>query len=149
MNTMLTLFPIWTKAGKIELAQLPPNVPLSASWALLAKSAVIVFAQRQLRIFLDMDVQTFITVLAIPVLVEELTFAHLPQIILVEVIARIALFAETFKPVLADIVVVVTAIVVLRGLVACRMAIGTATSARTMAIGSVVGAYGHGRSKGS
>ena len=60
-----------------------------------------------------MDVEAFIAILAVTVLVVELTFTHFPQIVLMEIIACFALLAQTFQPMFTDIIVVSSTEVVL------------------------------------
>lgn len=74
--------------------------------ALTEALALIVLAQRQPRLLLDMQIQTLIPVLAVPVDIVELALAHLAQVVLVQVVAGVALLAQRLQPVLADVVVV-------------------------------------------
>jgi hypothetical protein len=73
--------------------------------------------------------------LTVPILVVKLALAHLTQIIFVEVVACIALFAKRFKPVLADVVVVVAVVVVPcgSGLRRSGMAVRTSSTKGTVA----------------
>ena len=99
-----------------------------------------------------MDVETFVAVLAVAVLIEELTLAHLAQVVLVEIITGVPLFAETLEPMLAYVVVilVVTAeVVVLVGLLGwCRVSIGTSAAARTVPRRGEIGADRDSRGNG-
>jgi hypothetical protein len=106
MDTMLALRAFWAEACHVELAQLTSDMSLAASGALGTEAFVVVLTHGQLRPFLDVHVQALISILAVPVLIEELTFAHLPQIVLVEVVARITLLAQPLQPMLADVVIV-------------------------------------------
>lgn len=77
MYAMLAISAVWTEASHVEFTERPTHVSLVAFWTLLAEASVVVIAQRQFRIFLDMNVEAFVAILTITVLVEELTFAHL------------------------------------------------------------------------
>lgn len=96
-----------------------------------------------------MHIQTLIPILTVSVLIEELTFTHFPQIIFVEVIAGVAFLAKPLKPVLAYIVVVLTAVVMLRLLSWCGMTVGASATAWTMAIRGVFRTDRHSRSESS
>ncbi len=80
-----------------------------------------------------MHIQTLVAILAVSVLVVELAFAHLPQIILMQVVAGIALLAQALEPVLADIVVIRAAEVAVGRLRGCGMAVWTSSAQRTVA----------------
>ncbi len=79
-----------------------------------------------------MNIEALVSVLAIPILVVELTFAHLSQVVFVEVVTGITFLAKSLEPVLADIVVVLAAIVMLRLLRGCGMTVSASTAARTV-----------------
>ena len=59
-----------------------------------------------------MNIQTFIAILAVSILVVELALAHLAEVVFVQVIAFISLLAKTFQPMFTHVVVVVSSIVV-------------------------------------
>ncbi len=118
-------------------------MPLPTPRPLLTKPPIIILTQFPSTLLFHMKVKTLIPILTIPILIVELTFTHLPQIILVEIIACIALFAQSFEPVLADVVVIV--VVAPRVFLGGRgMAVGTAA-----AEGAVAGEEGRaGRDSG-
>lgn len=128
---MLTLRAIRAETSHVELAQLPPDMSLAASWTFLAEAFVVVFAHGQFRAFLDVDIQALITILAVPILIEELAFAHLSQVVFVEVVAGIPLLAQALQPVFADIVIVCSAVVMLCLLRRGRMSVGTSSAEGT------------------
>jgi hypothetical protein len=89
-----------------------------------------------------MNIQALVSVLAIPILIVELTFAHLSQIVFVEVVTGVSFLAKALEPVLADVVVVLAAIVMLMRLLrGCGMTVGASTATRTVSGRGVVGAY--------
>lgn len=141
VHPVLTLSPIGTEPGKVEFTDLPPHVPVATPRALLTEAPVVLLAQRQPRLLLDVQIQTLVPVLAVAILIVELTLAHLPQVVLVEIVARIALLAQRLEPVLADVVVIVAVVVVARrrGLRGRWVAVGTPSSERAVA-GGVGGA---------
>ena len=49
-----------------------------------------------------MQVQTLVAVAAVPVAHEKVALGHLAQVVLVQELAGLALFAEAAQPVLAD-----------------------------------------------
>ena len=110
--TIFTISTVGAEAGQVELTELSSDVSLVAPWTLLAEAGIVVIAQRQLRVFLDMDVETFVTILAVPILIEELALAHFAEVVLMQIVAFIPLLAKTFQPMLAHVVVVVSAIMV-------------------------------------
>ena len=128
MHTILAIRTIGTEAGQVEFAEFPPNVSLAASGTFLAETLVVLLAHGQLTILLDVDIQTFIAILTEAVLIVELAFAHLSKIVLMEIVAGIAFLAKSLQPVFADVVIILPAEVVLRGLSRRWMSIGTATA---------------------
>lgn len=118
-------------------------------WTFLTESLVIVIAQRKLRILLDMNIKTLVAILTVAVLVVELTFAHLSEVVFVKVVTCIALFTEPLEPMFADIVVIVATVVVLRLLGWCRVSVGATSTSGTLAGSSEVRANRDCRGKGS
>lgn len=94
-----------------------------------------------------MHVQALVTVLAIAVLVVELAFAHLPQVVLVEIVARLSLLAKALEPVFTHIVVVGPAVVMLRWLSRRWVPFRAAPAAWAMACCHIIGADRDGRSE--
>lgn len=117
---MATLGPIRAKAGHVVDAQLFSDMSLGASWPFGTKPGFVVVALGQFLILLDVHVETFITVLTVAVLVVELTFAHLSQVVLVQIVAVISFLTQPFEPVLAYIVVVGPRVVV-SAMVVCAL----------------------------
>lgn len=95
-----------------------------------------------------MDIETFVSVLAVPVLVEELAFAHLPQVVFMQIVARISLLAKAFKPMFADVVVIVASVVVLGLLGWGWVSVWTASSAGALSSGSEIGTNGNSGGEG-
>lgn len=58
--------------------------------------------QRQSTLRVDMQIQTLVSVRAIPIPAKKVALWHFTQVVLVEKFAVIALFAEAAQPVLAD-----------------------------------------------
>jgi hypothetical protein len=83
MNTVLAFWPIRAEASHVELAELPPDMSLAASWPLLTETFVVLLAHGQLGTFFHVDVEAFVSILAVAILVEKLTLAHLSQVVLV------------------------------------------------------------------
>ena len=76
-----------------------------------------------------MHIQALVTILTEAILIVELTFAHLAQIVLMEVVASIAFLAEAFEPMLADIVIVLSPkVVLMRWLTWRRVPVWTAAA---------------------
>lgn len=119
-----------------------------ASRSLLTETLVVVFTQGKFGVFLDMNIKTFVSILTIAILVEELTLAHLSKIVFVEVVACIALFAEALEPMFADIIVIISAVVMLGLLCWGWMTIRTTSTSRALAVGSIIGAYRNSRGEG-
>lgn len=138
VNSKLAIRSVGAEAGHVELAEPSPDVTLPAPRALLAEASVVVLARGQPRLLLDVDVEALVAVLAVAVLVVELALAHLPQVVLVEVVARVPLLAQAFEPVLAHVVVVLAAVVVRRLLRRCRVAVGAPAPSRAVARRGVV-----------
>jgi len=79
-----------------------------------------------------MNIEALVSVLAIPILIVELTFAHFSQVVFVEVVTGIAFLAKPLEPVLADVIVILATIVMLRWLRGCGMTVSASTATRTV-----------------
>ena len=111
-------------------------MPLGTPRALFTKPLVVILASRQSRTLLDVQIQTLIPVLAVPVGVVELALVHLPHVVLVQEVAARAFLAERFQPVLAHVgfcAAGVRPVLVGRGLRWRWVAIWTAPAKRTVA----------------
>lgn len=150
MHSVGTIPPLGTKPRQIEPAKLPPHMSFTASRPLLAEAFIVVVAQGQPRLLLDMQIEALVAVLAVAVLVVELALAHLAEVVLMQVVAVVALHAQRFEPVLADVVVVLTPeVVVIGGLLLRRggVSIG-ASSAEGAVSGCEGGTDGRGGDEG-
>lgn len=96
-----------------------------------------------------MNIETFVAVLTIPILVEKLTFAHLSKIVLMKVVTGITLFTEALEPMFADIVVIVSTVVMLSLLCGCGMTIGATSASRTLTGGGEIRASWDSRGESS
>jgi hypothetical protein len=136
MYTMLALPAVGTESSEIELTKLSPDVAVWTSGTLFAKPLVVVFTHWQLGTFLDMDVETLVTILTVAILVVELTLAHLSKVVFVQIVASIAFLAQALEPMFAYIIVilVVAAEVVVLILLWSwsRVSVGTASAARAV-----------------
>ena len=61
-----------------------------------------------------MEIKTLVAILTVAIQIVELALTHLAQVVLMQVVTSIALFAERFEPMLADVVVVVAGVVMTR-----------------------------------
>lgn len=66
------------------------------------EALVIVRTRRQLGLRVNVQVQALLAVGAVAVAHEEVALRHLAEVVLVQELARLALFAEAAEPVLAD-----------------------------------------------
>ena len=89
-----------TEPCKIQLTRSVANMLVAAVGAVLAESSRIPLALPLLRVGIHVKVQT-LWVAALSILCKEPAFWHLFQIILVQKLAGVPLFAQTTKPVLA------------------------------------------------
>lgn len=101
MRTQLALRPIGTEPREVVHAQLPPYVLLRAQRPQRTKAHVVVRTRRQLRQRVDVQVQALLAVGAVAVAHEEVALGHLAQVVLVQKLALLALFAQPAQPVLA------------------------------------------------
>lgn len=115
MHSLGTIPALRTEPRQIEFAKLPPHMPFTASRPLLTETFIVVLAQGQSRLLLDVQIEALIAVLAVAVLVVELALAHLAEVVLMQVVAVVTLHAQGFEPMLADVVVVLTPEVVVAG----------------------------------
>lgn len=92
VHTVCAFFPVRTESRKVKLANIATHMTLIASRTFLTEAGVVVFAQWKLRVFLDMDIKALVSILAVSILIIELAFAHLAQIIFVQVVALVAFF---------------------------------------------------------
>lgn len=102
MRAHLALGPVGAEPGEVERAQLPPDVLLRAPRPQRAEAHVVMRARRQPAQRVDVQVQTLVTVGAVPVAHEEVALGHLAQVVLVQELAVLALLAQAAQPVLAD-----------------------------------------------
>ena len=61
-----------------------------------------------------MEIKTLVAILTVAIQIVELALTHLAQVVLMQVVTSIALFAERFEPMLTDVVVVVAGVVMTR-----------------------------------
>lgn len=102
---MCALLAIWTiraETGEIVPAHLLAGVFLGAPGPQGAEALVVMWAGRQLALWVDMQVQTLVSVGAESVAQEEVALGHLAQVKLVQELAALSLFAQATQPVLAD-----------------------------------------------
>lgn len=59
-----------------------------------------------------MNVETFVAILTVPILVIKLTLAHLAKVVFVQIITLIPLLAKALQPMFTNVIVVVPSIVV-------------------------------------
>jgi len=84
------------------------------------------------------NIEAFIAILTVSVLIEKLTFAHLPEIVFVKIVASVSLLTESLQPMFTDIIIIVPTVVMLRLLGRCRVAVGTTSTSRTLTVRSEV-----------
>lgn len=114
MRSLLAIRAIWAEPSQVEVAQLAADVLFRANRPKWAKAHVVVWARRQLRHGIEMEIEALFAVGAVAVSHEKVAFRHLSQIIFVQEFARNAFFAEPAQPMLAD-----KRIETARGLCAC------------------------------
>ena len=107
VRTLLALPPVGAKARKVELAQRPPDVLLAAALAQGAEALFVMRAGRQPGRRVDVQVVAVVPADAVAAAVVVGAFRPGADVVLVQVVALVALFAEALEPVLADEVVVV------------------------------------------
>lgn len=90
------------ESDQVIHAQLPPHVLLATPRTERTEALVVVRAGRQLGLRVNVQVQALLAVGAVPVAHEEVALGHLAEVVLVQELARLALFAEAAEPVLAD-----------------------------------------------
>ena len=61
-----------------------------------------------------MEIKALVAILTVAIQIVELALTHLAQVVLVQVVTSVALFAERLEPVLADVIVVVAGVVMTR-----------------------------------
>lgn len=147
---LLALRPLRAEAREVELAQRLPDVLLGAAGPQRAEAALVPRARREAGVRVDVEVETLVcgwdgmlafaqgkgraggghrtrrrtSIAAVPVPHEEVALGHLPQVVLVQELAALALLAQAAQPVLAHEVVEV-AVVALRDMaVRARVAHG-------------------------
>lgn len=80
MRALFTALPsVGTESGKIELTDRLPHVFLGTRRAERTKPVFVVRAQRDLRVRVDMEVQTFLAVAAVSIPHKEIAFRHFPS----------------------------------------------------------------------
>ena len=131
MYAMLAIRTIRTEASHVEQADLSPHMSLATSGALLAEAFIVILTHGKLAVLLDVHVKAFISILTVAMLIIMLTLGHLPQVVFMEIITGITLLAQTFQPVFAYVVVVLSAEVVRRLLARSRMPIGASAAQGT------------------
>lgn len=93
---------VGAEAGEVEEADAAADVFLGAAGAEGAEALVVVRAGRELGLRVDMEVEALLAVGAVAVAGEEVALGHLAEVVLVEELAVLALFAEAAEPVFAD-----------------------------------------------
>lgn len=93
---------VGAEAGEVEEADAAADVFLGAAGAEGAEALVVVRAGRELRLRVDVEVEALLAVGAVAVAGEEVALGHLAEVVLVEELAVLALFAEAAEPVFAD-----------------------------------------------
>lgn len=81
MYTKFTLFTIRTEPGKVKLAQPLSHMSFATSWTFLTEACTVVVTYWKLGVFFDVHIQAFVSVLTVSILVVELTFTHLSQVV--------------------------------------------------------------------
>ena len=107
MRALLALPPVRTEARKVELAQRPPHVFLAAPLTQGTEALFVMRTGREPCRRVHVQVVTVVPADAVAAAVVIRAFRPGADVVLVQVVALFALFAETFEPVLADEVVVV------------------------------------------
>lgn len=102
MRALLARGAVRAETGEVARAQLAADVLLAACRAQRAETLVVVGARRQLGLGVDVQIQTLVAVRAVAVAHEEVALRHLAQVVLVQELAALSLFAERTQPVLAD-----------------------------------------------
>ena len=101
MTADLAVRPVRAEPGEVEQAGLAPDVLLGAVGAEGAEAHVVVRAGREAAEGVDVQVQALVAVGAVAVAHEEVALGHLPQVVLVQELAVLALLAQAAQPVLA------------------------------------------------
>lgn len=117
MRALLALPPVRAKAREVEPAQRLPHVLLAAPLPQGAKPLLVVRAGREPCRWVDVQVVTVVSADTVAAAVVIRALCSRAYVVFVEVVALVALFAETFEPVLADEVVVVVVAVSVGALV--------------------------------
>ena len=107
VRTLLALPPVRAEARKVELAQRPPHVLLAAPLTQGTEALFVMWAGREPCRRVDVQVVAVVPADAVAAAVVIRAFRPGADVVLVQVVALVALFAEAFEPVLADEVVVV------------------------------------------
>ena len=98
--SVITIGTLGTKAQGVVLAQHFGIVPVATRAAVLAKAASIELTQLLALLVRNVEVQAVI-VGAFAVLSEKVALGHLAHVVLVQKLARLALFAQATQPMLA------------------------------------------------
>lgn len=101
VSTLLAQPTVWTEAAEVVGTQVPPDVLLAAPGAERTKALVIVRTRRQLALRINVQVQTLLAVLAVAVADVKVALWHAAQVVLVQELAPVALFAQAAQPMLA------------------------------------------------
>ena len=107
MRALLAMPSIRTKARKVEPAQRLPHMLLTAPLPQGTEALLVVRTGRQSCRRIDMQVVAILAADAVATAVVVCAFRPCADVVFVQVVALVALFAEPFQPVLADEVVVV------------------------------------------
>ena len=102
MRALLALPPVGAKARKVELAQRPPDVLLAAALTQGAEALFVMRAGREPCRRVDVQVVAVVPADAVAAAIVVGAFRPGADVVLVQVVALVALFAEALEPVLAD-----------------------------------------------
>lgn len=104
MFPLLAALPIRTKPGEIERAYRAPHMSLRAPWPERTEAPDIVLADGSPRLGVDVEVVAVVAAAAVPA-GEVRALGPGADVVFVQEVAGVALFAEALEPVLADEVV--------------------------------------------
>lgn len=107
MRALLALPSVGTEACEVELAQRLPHMLLTALLPQGTEALLVVGAGRQSGRRIDMQVIAIFAADAVATAVVICALCPCADVVFVQVVALVALFAQPFQPVLADEVVVV------------------------------------------
>ena len=118
MRALLALSPVRTKARKVEFAQRLAHVLLAAPLAQGTETLFVMRTWWEPCRWVDVQVVTVVSADAVAAAVEIRAFCSGANVVFVQVVALVALFAEALEPVLANEGVVVVIAVPVRAEVA-------------------------------